>query len=139
MPGPGLVLVDANVILDIRTEDPAWCEWSAGALAEAAERHELAINPIVYAEVSIDADRIEDLDDELPERDYRRLPLPYEAGFLAGKVFVRYRRAGGERRSPLPDFYIGAHAAVSGLILLTRDASRYRSYFPTVQLISPDV
>lgn len=132
------MLVDANVILDIRTEDPAWYEWSAQALAGAADQHQLAINPIIYAEVSIDADRIEDLEDELPERDYRRLPLPYEAGFLAGKAFLRYRRSGGKRRSPLPDFYIGAHAAVSDLILLTRDAARYRSYFPTVRLISPE-
>jgi predicted nucleic acid-binding protein len=136
--GGGLVLVDANVILDIRTQDPAWYEWSAQALAETADHHQLAINPIIYAEVSIDADRIEDLDDELPDNDYRRLPLPYEAGFLAGKAFLRYRRTGGERRSPLPDFYIGAHAAVSELILLTRDAARYRSYFPTVRLISPE-
>lgn len=138
VPPPTHALVDSNVILDIRTEDPDWCEWSAHALAEAAERYELAINPIIYAEVSIDAERIEDLDVELPEDDYLRLPLPYEAGFLAGKAFLRYRRAGGKRSSPLPDFYIGAHAAVSRLVLLTRDATRYRSYFPTVPLISPD-
>jgi len=136
--GGSLVLVDANVILDIRTQDPAWYEWSARALAKTADHHQLAINPIIYAEVSIDAVRIEDLEDELPANDYRRLPLPYEAGFLAGKAFLRYRRSGGERRSPLPDFYIGAHAAVSELILLTRDAARYRSYFPTVRLISPE-
>lgn len=133
-----VVLVDSNVILDIRTEDPTWFEWAAQALRQAAERHELAINPIIYAELSVDAERIEELDDELAESDYRRLPLPYEAGFLAGKAFVRYRRAGGERRSPLPDFYIGAHAAVSDLVLLTRDSTRYRSYFPRVRLISPD-
>jgi predicted nucleic acid-binding protein len=133
-----LVLVDANVILDIRTQDPAWYEWSAQALAEAADQHQLAINPIIYAEVSIDADRIEDLEDELPANDYRRLPLPDEVGFLAGKAFLRYRRSGGKRRSPLPDFYIGAHAAVSNLILLTRDAARYRSHYPTVRLISPE-
>lgn len=132
-------LVDANVILDIRTEDPTWFDWSARALAEAAERFELAINPIIYAEVSVDADRIEELDDELSASDYRRLALPYEAGFLAGKAFLQYRRSGGSRRSPLPDFYIGAHAAVSELTLLTRDPARYRSYFPTVQLICPNV
>jgi predicted nucleic acid-binding protein len=130
-------LVDANVILDIRTEDATWFEWSSNALVETAERMRLAINPIVYAEVSIDAERIEELDDALPEQDYARLSLPYEAGFLAGKAFLRYRRGGGERRSPLPDFYIGAHAAVSGLTLLTRDAARYRAYFPTVELICP--
>jgi predicted nucleic acid-binding protein len=132
-----VVLVDSNVIIDIRSEDPVWFEWSARALAEAADRYELAINPVIYAEVAVDAERIEALDAELPERDYRRLPLPYEAGFLAGKAFVTYRRAGGERRSPLPDFYIGAHAAVQRLTLLTRDAARYRTYFPRISLISP--
>jgi predicted nucleic acid-binding protein len=132
-----VVLVDSNVILDVRTQDATWFEWSAQALADAADRHELAINPIIYAEVSVDADRIEDLDEELPDSLYRRLPLPYEAGFVAGKAFLRYRRGGGERRSPLPDFYIGAHAAVDRLTLLTRDAARYGTYFPTVKLISP--
>ena len=131
-----VVLVDSNVLIDIRSEDPVWFEWSAAALAEAADRGDLAINPLIYAELSVDAERIEDLDRELGS-DYLRLPLPYEAGFLAGRAFLRYRRAGGERRSPLPDFYIGAHAAVSRLTLLTRDAARYRSSFPTVQLISP--
>ena len=132
-----VVLVDSNVIIDIRSEDPVWFGWSARALAEAADRYELAINPVIYAEVAVDAERIEALDAELPESDYLRLPLPYEAGFLAGKAFVTYRRAGGERRSPLPDFYIGAHAAVQGLTLLTRDAARYRTYFPRISLISP--
>jgi len=131
------VLVDSDVIVDIRTNDPTWFDWSSRALADAAEHHLLAINPIVYAEVSVDAEHIESLDDELPEHVFRRLPLPYAAGFLAARAFVAYRRAGGERRSPLPDFYIGAHAAVDGLILLTRDASRYRTYFPTVETITP--
>jgi predicted nucleic acid-binding protein len=126
-----------NVILDVWTDDSRWFDWSATALAEAANELELAINPIIYAEVSVDAERIEDLDDGLPERDFRRLALPYETGFLAGKAFLQYRRAGGERRSPLPDLYIGAHAAVSGLALLTRDAARYKTYFPTVRLICP--
>jgi predicted nucleic acid-binding protein len=130
-------LVDANVILDIRTEDATWFEWSSRALIETAGQMKLAINPIIYAEVSIDAERIEELDDALPDQHYERLSLPYEAAFLAGKAFLRYRRAGGERRSPLPDFFIGAHAAVSGLTLLTRDAARYRTYFPTVELICP--
>jgi hypothetical protein len=135
--GGRVTLVDSNVLIDVRTEDPVWFEWSARALADTADRYRLAINPIIYAELSIDAERIEDLDAELPEVDYLRLPLPYEAGFLAGKAFVGYRRSGGTRRSPLPDFYIGAHAAVQGLTLLTRDAARYRTYFPTVTLISP--
>ena len=136
-PDNRVVLVDSNVIIDVRSEDPVWFDWSARTLADTAGRHQLAINPVIYAEVSIDADRIEDLDVELPERDYVRLALPYAAAFLAGKAFVAYRRAGGERRSPLPDFYIGAHAAVERLTLLTRDAARYRTYFPTVTLISP--
>jgi predicted nucleic acid-binding protein len=136
-PDNRVVLVDSNVIIDVRSEDPIWFDWSARTLADTADRYQLAINPVIYAEVSIDADRIEDLDVELPERDYLRLALPYAAGFLAGKAFVAYRRAGGERRSPLPDFYIGAHAAVERLTLLTRDAARYRTYFPTLTLISP--
>lgn len=131
-----IFLVDSNVLIDIRTEDPVWFEWSAGTLAAAGDRGELAINPLIYAELSVDAERIEDLDRELGS-DYLRLPLPFEAGFLAGKAFVNYRRAGGERRSPLPDFYIGAHAAVSGMTLLTRDPTRYRSAFPTVALMCP--
>jgi predicted nucleic acid-binding protein len=134
-----VALVDSNVIIDIRTEDPVWYQWSAVALADAADLYQLAINPIIYAEVSVDAARIEDLDLELPERDYLRLPLPYEAGFLAGKAFVSYRRAGGERPSPLPDFYVGAHAAVQGLTLVTRDAARYQTYFPSVSLIKPSM
>jgi predicted nucleic acid-binding protein len=95
------------------------------------------INPIVYAEVSIRYTRIEDLEAALPAEDYHRDELPYEAGFLAGKAFLRYKRRGGDKRSPLPDFYIGAHAAVRSYRLLTRDTSRYRSYFPTVQIIAP--
>jgi predicted nucleic acid-binding protein len=131
------VLVDSNVILDVATEDPRWFGWSQARLAETAAAHVLVINPIVYAEVSIGYDRIEDLDSALPPDRFRREPLPWEAAFLAGKAFVRYRRAGGRRRSPLPDFYIGAHAAVRGLALLTRDAPRYRSYFPRLTLIAP--
>lgn len=121
------------------TDDPRWGAWSSGALARCADAGELAINPIVYAEVSIRFERIEELDETLPEADFRRLPLPWEAAFLAGKCFLRYRRRGGARRAPLPDFYIGAHAAVSGLDLLTRDAARYRSYFPGLRVISPSL
>jgi hypothetical protein len=132
------VLVDSNILLDIATSDPAWSTWSAEALAKAAERYPLVINPIVYAEVSIGYDKIETLDEALPVGLYRREPLPWEAAFLAGKCFLQYRRRGGERRSPLPDFYIGAHAAVRGLALLTRDAVRYRSYFPRVPIITSE-
>jgi predicted nucleic acid-binding protein len=133
----GPVLVDANVILDVVTDDPQWAGWSAEQLSHAADQFQLAINPIVYAEVSVGYERIEDLDVALSPIDFVRLPLPYTAGFLAGKCFLRYRQAGGPRRSPLPDFYIGAHAAVDGLPLLTRDARRYRTYFPTLRLIAP--
>jgi predicted nucleic acid-binding protein len=131
------VLVDSNVILDVVTEDPRWLAWSAGRLEELAEHHVLVINPIVYGEVSIGFDRIEDVEAALPPTSFRREPLPWEAAFLAGKSFLRYRRTGGARRSPLPDFYVGAHAAVRGMPLLTRDATRYRTYFPTVTLIAP--
>jgi predicted nucleic acid-binding protein len=132
-----VTLVDSSVILDIVTEDPVWAQWSEGALAGARDDGMLAINPIVYAEVSTGFDRIEDLDDVVPADDFRREVLPYEAGFVAGKAYLAYRRRGGQKRSPLPDFYIGAHAAVRGYRLLTRDAARYRTYFPTVTLIAP--
>jgi predicted nucleic acid-binding protein len=132
-----VILVDSNVLIDVRTRDRHWFDWSASQLAAAADRSELAINPIIFAELSIDAEAIEALEEELPAHLYRRLALPYEAAFLAGRAFLNYRRGGGRRRSPLPDFYIGAHAAVSRLTLLTRDARRYRTYFPTVELISP--
>ena len=131
------VLVDSNVILDVVTEDPHWFDWSAGRLEALAENHLFVINPIIYSEVSVAFDRIEDLEEALPPEFFRRENLPWEAGFLAGKCFVRYRRARGKTRSPLPDFYIGAHAAVRGIPLLTRDARRYRSYFPKLTLIVP--
>jgi predicted nucleic acid-binding protein len=131
------VLVDSNVLLDVATEDPRWEEWSSNALARAANTSALAINPIIYAEVSIRYETIEELEDAVPAGLFRREPLPHEAGFLAGKTFLNYRRRGGRRSAPLPDFYIGAHAAVAGFQLLTRDESRYRTYFPTVELIAP--
>lgn len=131
------ILVDSNVLLDVLTDDPRWFDRSAAKLAALAEDHDLIINPIVYAEVSIGFDRIEGLDAALPTESFRREPLPWEAVFLAGKCFVRYRRAGGARHSPLPDFYIGAHAAVRGIPLLTRDAGRYRAYFPKLEVIVP--
>jgi predicted nucleic acid-binding protein len=130
------VLVDSNVILDIATDDAAWAGWSGTALARAAEEAVLVINPIIYAEVSVGYARIENLEAALADG-FRRDPLPWEAAFLAGKCFVAYRRRGGTRRSPLPDFYIGAHAAVAGFRLLTRDAARYRTSFPSVTLICP--
>ena len=131
------VLVDSNVLLDVLTEDPVWYERSSAALERCASESTLYLNPIIYAEVSIGFARIEDLEAALPDDMFRRLPLPLEAAFLAGKAFVRYRRRGGTRTSTLPDFFIGAHAAVSGLRLLTRDDRRYRSYFPRVEFVSP--
>lgn len=134
----GTVLVDSNVLLDVLTEDPVWYAWSSTALAAAADQSHLAMNPLVYAEVSVGFERIEELDEALPLDTFLRLPLPWPAAFLAGKCFLTYRRAGGERRSPLPDFYIGAHAAVEGMPLLTRDPARYRTYLPRLDLIAPD-
>ncbi len=132
------VLVDSNVLLDIMTEDPIWFGWSAAAVESAAERHRLVINAIVFAEVSVRYSRIEDLDTALPKGLIDREPIPYEAAFLAGKCFLAYRRRGGAKQSTLPDFLIGAHAAAAGYRLLTRDAGRYRTYFPRLQLIAPD-
>jgi predicted nucleic acid-binding protein len=135
--GRPVTLVDSSVVLDIVTDDPAWGTWSADALAQARDDGRLVINPIVYAEVSTGFERIEDLDETIPASEFEREPLPYQAGFVAGKAFLIYRRRGGVRPSPLPDFYIGAHAAVSGYRLLTRDATRFRTYFPSVELIAP--
>ena len=132
-----VVLVDSNVILDVVTEDPEWYDWSSAALERHGEEAVLAINPIIYSEVSVGFARIEELDEALPPTFFRRAALPWEAGFLAGKCFLRYRREGGAHASPLPDFYIGAHAAVTGMALLTRDAARYRTYFPTLEILSP--
>jgi predicted nucleic acid-binding protein len=131
-------LVDSNVILDVFTGDPQWADWSSDALSSASDESVLAINPIIYAEVSVRVASIEDLDALLPTTGFLRLDLPYQAGFLAGKAFLDYRRRGGGKSNPLADFYIGAHAAVSGMRLLTRDARRYRTYFPTVPLIAPE-
>ncbi len=130
-------LVDSNIILDIATNDPTWSESSSQALEAAANDSPLAINALIYAEVSIGYGRVEELEQAIPSTTFRREPLPYEAAFLAGKAFLQYRRRGGARTSPLPDFYIGAHAAVSGFRILTRDPRRYRAYFPTVDLIVP--
>jgi hypothetical protein len=131
-------LVDSNVLLDVMTEDESWLDWSSNALARAADDGPLFINPIIYAEVSVRFSRIEDVEEALPASDYGRLAVPWESAFLAGKVFLDYRRNRGARSSTLPDFFIGAHAAVADLRLLTRDATRYRTYFPAVHLTFPD-
>lgn len=131
------VLVDTNVLLDVFTDDERWKQWSQSALADAFNRGRVAINPIIYAEVSVGFERVEELDDVLPATFIERESLPYPAGFLAGKAFERYRRNGGTRLTPIPDFYIGAHALVRGYALLTRDRSRYATYFPRLELITP--
>ena len=131
------ILVDSNVILDIVTEDKKWFHWSSEMLARYAETHTLVINPIIYAEVSIGFDRIEDVEEVLPLPFFRRDSIPWEAAFLAGKSFLAYRRRGGGKRSTLPVFFIGAHAAVVGIPLLTRDIARYLTYFPKLKLVAP--
>jgi predicted nucleic acid-binding protein len=131
------VLVDANVLLDVLTDDPNWYDWSAAQLDACARRAALCINPIVYAEVSVGFERIEELDEALAPERFRRLDLPWDAGFLAGKAYLQYRKSRGSRTSPLPDFYIGAHAAIEDMPLLTRDARRYRTDYPSLRLICP--
>jgi predicted nucleic acid-binding protein len=131
------ILVDSNVILDLATVDSVWAQWSSETLARLVDEAVLVINPLIYAEISVRYESVEELEGALPMESFRRDVLPYEAAFLAGKCFLEYRRRGGRRTSPLPDFYIGAHAAVCGYRLLTRDAARYRSHFPRVELIAP--
>ncbi len=133
-----MTLVDTNVLLDLVTNDPVWADWSIRQLDNAAVKGPLIINDVVYAELSVGFERIEDLDDLLDEAGIAMDEIPREALFLAGKAFRRYRTAGGARSGVLPDFFIGAHAAVLRLPLLTRDAKRYRSYFPSVVLIAPE-
>jgi hypothetical protein len=131
-------LIDSNVLLDIFTEDATWLSWSKEALGAAAEAGPLYVNPVIYAEVSVRFTRIEDLEEALPPAEFRRSALPWAAAFLAGKAFMSYRRNRGAASAPLPDFFIGAHAAVDDLALLTRDTRRYRTYFPTVRLLAPE-
>ncbi len=131
------ILVDSSVILDVFTNDPVWADWSQSMLGQYSQSHSLAINPIIYCEVSVGFQRIEELEDAVKACGFQHLPLPREALFLAGKAFLSYRKRGGIRNSLLPDFLIGAHAAVAGMDLLTRDASRVQSNFPTVKIIAP--
>ena len=132
------VLVDSNVILDLFLNDPVWGNWSEETLENYSHVGTLFINPIIYAEISIGFDRIESLEQALAAADFRLLPIPKEALFLAGKAFFQYKRKKGAKTSPLPDFFIGAQAAVLKMDLITRDIKRYRTYFPTVKLIVPD-
>ena len=132
-----MILVDTNVLLDLFTDDETWRSWSERAIRDALFNDSVGINPIIYAEASLGFSEPAVLEQHLDALMLVRLPLPYEAAFPAGRAFLRYRRAGGRRSSPLPDFYIGAHAQTQGMALLTRDPRRYRTYFPSVQLIGP--
>ncbi|MGF9563398.1 type II toxin-antitoxin system VapC family toxin [Neorhizobium sp. JUb45] len=132
-----MTLIDTNVLLDLVTDDRVWADWSIGQLEAASLVGPLLINDIVYAELAVRYERIEDLDAFLESAQLIIRPIPRAALFLAGKVFTRYRRAGGSRTGVLPDFLIGAHAAVERLPVLTRDIGRYRTYFPTLTLIAP--
>lgn len=130
-------LVDSNVLIDLFDERSEWRDWADAMLTRAASRGRLVINPIIYAEVSVGFATVEEVEDLLPPAYVQREALPWEAAFLAGRAFVLYRRRGGPRSTPLPDFYIGAHAAVAGHSLLTRDPARYRFYFPKLRVIAP--
>lgn len=132
-----MILVDTNVLLDVVTDDPVWGDWSERQLEAAAARDRLAVNAVVYAELAIGFARIEEVDAVLATAGIAMADLPRPALFLAGKAFQTYRRRGGRRTGVLPDFFIGAHAAVAGVPLLTRDVGRYRNYFPTLNLIAP--
>lgn len=132
-----MVLVDSNVLIDLFTDDPNWAEWSHEALLKAAQQDSLAINPVIYSEISIAFTDLGKLDTALEPLELIRLELPYQAAFFAGKAFLKYRRQGGEKRSPLPDFFIGAHVQCEKMKLLTRDKNRFQNYFPGIKLISP--
>jgi predicted nucleic acid-binding protein len=132
-----MILIDSNVLLDISSNDPIWFDWSAASIAELASEYALCINPIIYAEASVKFNSPADFDRAFAAQDFIRENLPYSAAFLAGKAHASYRRRGGSRISTLPDFFIGAHALVSGYSILTRDTRRLRRYFPSVQLIAP--
>jgi predicted nucleic acid-binding protein len=131
------VLVDTNVLIDYLDDESEWFDWSAAMLSDVADRGVIAINSVIYAEVSVAYSRIEDVEAALPDTFFTRLRMPWEAAFLAGQVFKRYRRRGGKRTGVLADFFIGAHAAVANMTLLTRDARRYREYFPRLKIIAP--
>lgn len=131
-------IVDSCVLLDVLTDDPVWGQWSGNAISTAQSEGRAVINPIIYAEISVGFRGLEELNEAVPAQEIERLDLPYEAAFLAGKAFQAYKERGGQKRSPLPDFYIGAHAAIRKYRLLTRDVQRFRTYFPTIELISPN-
>ena len=132
-----MILIDSNVLLDVLDEDSEWYAWSAGAIVRATNESLVAINPVIYAETSIRFQSPAEFEEVFPANVFRREPLPFLAGFLAGKAHFAYRRKGGFRTATLPDFFIGAHAAVANYKIMTRDPRRFRRYFPTVELIAP--
>lgn len=132
-----MLLVDTNVLVDVLEDDPRWADWSIGQLRAQSKIHPLLINPIIYAELSLTFSRVEALDQTIESMGLVLKELPRPALFLAGKAFALYRRKGGKKSNVLADFFVGAHAAVLGCPLLTRDAQRYRSYFPSIKLITP--
>ena len=131
------MLVDTNILVDVLENDPDWADWSVAQLQAQSKVHRLVINPIIYSELSLTFSSAEELDEVLDGMKLPVLEMPKPALFLAGKAFVQYRRSGGAKNNVLGDFYIGAHAAVSGLPLLTRDIRRYKNYFPSVKLVAP--
>ena len=133
-----MILVDTNVLLDVLEDDPGWADWSLHQLRAQSQAHDLVINPVIYAELSLAFDSVQSLDSAIEDMGLTVQELPRPALFLAGRAFLKYRREGGNKSNVLPDFFIGAHAAVQGWDVLTRDARRYRSYFPTVVLVAPD-
>jgi len=133
------VLVDSNIILDVFLDDPNWAEWSESKLEKFSSITKLFINPVIYSEVSVGFKRIEELESALTRSGFQMLEIPKEALFLAGKAFLKYRKNRGTKRSPLPDFYIGAQAAIFDMDLITRDVTRYHTYFPKVRLINPEM
>jgi predicted nucleic acid-binding protein len=132
-----MLLVDTNVLVDVLQDDPQWADWSIGQLRAQAQLHELAINPVIYAELSLSFSTLEALDRAVDTMELAMCEVPRPALFLAGRAYLQYRRRGGAKAQVLPDFYIGAHAAVEGWSLLTRDASRFRTYFPSLEVIAP--
>ncbi len=131
------ILVDSCVLLDIITEDPQWFDWSSQTLEKYANSNQLMINPIIYSEISIGYQKIEEVESVLSPEIFKRAALPWEASFLAGKAFLKYRRSGGQRSLPLPDFFIGAHVMIENWHLLTRDVKRFTHYYPKIRLIAP--
>ena len=133
-----MVLIDTNVLIDVATKDSVWFDWSSKQLSRLINERKAAINQVIYAELIPLYETIRELDLSLvPSADIRRIPLPFSAAPAASRAFLAYRKSGGQKTSPLPDFFIGAHAEAEGMVLLTRDASRYRTYFPSVTLVSP--